>query len=318
MATGVSGCGGGCGGISMVPRRDVLAPLSPAQAAALAQERGTYGDWVRDVPVEGPTDEGIRRAGCWWKDHVLSRATDCEGRTVPASTQSSVLCRGGLPFSGISGVETVRRGGRVVGALGQPAAPAAAAPGGGTAPTTTAAPAPAPAPTASAPATAASAPPGLWAKLSSAEAHWVAATLVTLNALIIKAGNKPCATWPADLLASDATATAKLPAAVACFQGWANTNLQPPKLLRLDGVLDEPTLCALVETTRRHSPDFPDKYPGSTLMICGWNGLPVYAKIGAGVGAAAVIGGTIWAISRGSKGKKPAAEPAVAMRASRR
>jgi hypothetical protein len=272
--TGVGGCGGGCssGNTSqdIVPPRHVLERLSPtpAQAANMMRNAGTYGDWVTDVPIQGPTDPGIRAADCWWKKNVIDRAvTDEQGAMVPRWTQHS-LCVDGRPCVGMAGVgELISRGGVRVGALGQ--SPPAAAP----------------------------AAPGLWSDLSAAESQWVAVTLVQLNALILKAGNKPCATWPAN-------PTTAMPAAVGCFQGWFNTNGNGS--LRTDGVLDRATLCSLVAVTKQHATDFPTPYPGSTLPCL--STLPLPIKIGIGVLAAAMVGGTAVAIAGAYGKKKPAAE----------
>ena len=309
--TGVGGCGGGCDGVLVRPRRVVerLSP-TPAQAANIARNNGTYGDWVTDVPVQGPTDPGIRAAGCWWKKNVVDVATDRQGAMVPQWTQNS-LCIGGRGMnSGIGGLgETVRFAGRRVGALGADppavAAPATAA----NSQSQGAATLPSAALSAAKPARTQSAgppaPPGIWSRLSDAESHWIAATLIQLNDLIVKAGNKPCATWPADLLKDDASAVAKMPAAVACFQGWYNTNLPQNAALRTDGTLDDKTACALVVVTGQHGSDFPTPYPG--VLQCG--GLSLLAKVGIGAGALAVVGGTVAAVVAASKKKKSASSP---------
>jgi hypothetical protein len=215
---------------------------------------------------------------------------------VPRWTQSSLLCLDGRPLQSGVGGETVRRGGARVGALGVDPTPAApvAAPSG------------APASASAAP------PPGIWSKLSDAESHWIAATLIQLNTLILKAGNKPCVTWPADLLKDDASAVSKMPVAVACFQGWYNSNLSPSRALRTDGTLDERTACALVVATGQHAGDFPTPYPG--VLKCG--GLSLYAKLGIGAGVAVAVGGAIAAVTAASK-KKPAPAAAVAAEARR-
>lgn len=296
---GVGGCRSGCGPADtsqdIVPVRPVLERLSPtpAQAAAIMQANGTYYDWVTDVPIQGPTDPGIRAADCWWKKNVIDRAvTDDQGAMVPRWTQHS-LCVGERPCAGVAGVgESIRRGGMRLGALGQD--PPAAAPAGAP---TAAAPA-SPPPAASAPPP----PPGIWSRLSDAESHWIASTLIQLNTLIIRAGSKPCVTWPADLLKDDASAIAKLPAAVGCFQSWFNANMKPPTALRTDGALDEKTVCALVATTGLHAADFPTPYPG--VLQCG--GLSMMAKIGIGVAAVAVVGGAVAAVAVASGKKHPA------------
>ena len=138
------------------------------------------------------------------------------------------------------------------------------------------------------------APPGIWPKLAPAESAWVLSTLTQLNALILKAGNKPCATWPAD-------PTKAIPAAVACFQGWYNANVKPG--LETDGTLDRKTLCALIDVSRQHAADFPTAYPG--VVECG--GLftlsSTLAKVGIGVAAVALVGGTV-AVVKAASGKK--------------
>lgn len=264
--TGVGGCGGGCSSFPhiLVPKPCVLTPgsLTPAQAAKIMHDDGTYGDWVEDVPIQGPTDRDIRTAGCWWKNNVLDKATDSAGRIVPQWTQNSLCIGNRMMSSGIGGVgETVRRGGAL----------------------------------SAAPASAAAPPPGIWSKLADAESNWVASTLVQLNALILKTGSKPCATWPAD-------PTKAMPAAVACFQGWFNANIaQSADKLRTDGTLDKATLCALITATEQHTDDFPTKYPGTPLCL---STLSLPMKIGVGVAAVAVVGGTVAAIAAHSNKKK--------------
>jgi hypothetical protein len=89
--------------------------LTPAQA---------YGhpDFVTDVPVQGPTDEGMRAAACWWTRHVLPPhppCVDCSGGPIPAWAQRSLcpqhsLCPGHrLVHSGLGGLgESISLGGR--------------------------------------------------------------------------------------------------------------------------------------------------------------------------------------------------------------
>jgi hypothetical protein len=280
--TGVGGCGGGCGGAvqMMVPKRHVLERLSPtpAQAANIAHRNGTYQDWVSDVPIQGPTDEGIRRADCWWKNNVLDKVTDNQGAVVPRWTQHSLCIGNRLVESGIGGVGDpiqMRLDGKT---LSTPTVQAAGSPVASGAPTPAMMAAPA--------------SPGIWSKLSAAESSWVMTTLTQLNALILKAGNKPCATWPADPTKTTA-------AAVACFQGWFNTNSKPSTALRVDGTLDDASLCALVAVTEQHAADFTVPYPGT--LNCG---LSTLAKVGIGVGVAVVVGGTIAAIAAAAGGKK--------------
>lgn len=45
-------------------------------------EASNQGNFVTDWPVQGPTDEGLRAADCWWAQNVLparSSCVDCEG-----------------------------------------------------------------------------------------------------------------------------------------------------------------------------------------------------------------------------------------------
>ena len=268
--TGVSGCGGGCGSNAqiLVPKRHVLERLSPtpAQAANIMHNAGTYGDWVDDVPIQGPTDRGIRKADCWWKDNVLDKVTDNQGAVVPRWTQHTLCIGNRLVESGIGGLGDAVQ------------APTAAA-------------------------TAAPAPPGLWSKLSAAQSQWVVSALTQVNALVLKAGSKPCATWPTNV-------TTSLPAAVACFQGWLNSqDPKPDKLLRTDGTLDDATLCWLVELTRQHASDFPTPYPGDAGKSPCEFGLSTLAKVGIGVGVAAAVGGVALAVASAHGKKKRGASP---------
>ena len=291
--TGVGGCGGGCGPVRdtsqvIVQPRHVLERLSPtpAQAANIAQRNGTYGDWVTDVPVQGPTDPGIRAADCWWKKNVVDVATDEQGAMVPAWTQRS-LCVGGRPCVGTGFGETVRRGG----ALGAPMAifdaGAKAAAASSAQQTKPAAPA----------------PPGIWSRLSDAESHWIASTLIQLNAFILKAGNQAVRD-----LARGSTQGRRdggredAPRRSRAFRGGTTRTSRPSRALRTDGTLDEETACALVIVTGQHAQDFPTPYPG--VLKCG--GLSLLAKIGIGVAAVAMVGGTVAAIAASQSKKKRA------------
>ena len=68
---------------------------TPAQA---------YGhpDFVTDVPVQGPTDEGIRAHDCWYVKNVLPArpsCVDCEGQ-IPMSAQTKGLLGDRVSFGG--------------------------------------------------------------------------------------------------------------------------------------------------------------------------------------------------------------------------
>ena len=124
MTTGVGNCRGGCGSDSSIlttvkPTCADGVPsgsLTPRQAASQMRQAGTYADWVTDVPIQGPTDPGIRRADCWWKNNVLDKVTDSQGAVVPRWTQHSLCIGNRLTESGIGGVgEAIR----APGSLGQ-------------------------------------------------------------------------------------------------------------------------------------------------------------------------------------------------------
>lgn len=82
--------------------------MTPAQA---------YGhpDFVTDVPVQGPTDPGIRKADCWYAQNVLPQqpaCVDCSKGPIPmwAQTKGTGLSesisyggRGALGFAGLDG-----------------------------------------------------------------------------------------------------------------------------------------------------------------------------------------------------------------------
>jgi hypothetical protein len=244
--------------------------LTPRQAAQVMHDEGTYGDWVEDVPIQGPTDRDIRTAGCWWKDNVLDKATDSAGRIVPQWTQNS-LCIGNRMMS--SGIGGVGRGGTIGADEEDPNHPGISKAGYA--------------------ALAAKNAPGIWSKLADVELQWILATLTQLNALILKSGNKPCASWPAD-------PTKAPPAAVACFQGWYNANAGGS--LPTDGTLDRATLCALIAVTKQHAADFPTPYPGTALCL---STLSLPMKIGIGAAAALVVGGTVAALTHKKKPSSP-------------
>jgi len=71
--------------------------MTPAQA---------YGhpDFVTDVPVEGPTDEGIRRADCRWTEKrklTQPACVDCSGGPIPMWAQHSLCIGNRLTNSGL-------------------------------------------------------------------------------------------------------------------------------------------------------------------------------------------------------------------------
>ncbi len=165
--------------------------------------------------------------------------------------------------------------------------------------------------------------PDAFSALTPSQQAWVQTTLDTLNSKIL-ATSKPCATW--------ASPTVNLPAAVGCFQSWANS-LQVPLssggALRIDGVVDQATLAALLAlATQIHPEDFPTPFPatpatapvqaaaqsaGAAAVAVSptpvaaskpeHEGLSTAAKVGIGVGIAGVLGTGVYLATR-SGGKK--------------
>jgi len=128
--------------------------MTPAQA---------YGhpNFVTDVPVQGPTDEGLRSADCIQQQRLPTRkpaCVDCEGPIPMWAQQSLSPVRGnGSGFV----AEHLSIGGR--GALGF--------------------------------ALDSPSDPEIWSKLTQPQQMWVSNTLNKLNSAIIAQGSKPCPTW---------------------------------------------------------------------------------------------------------------------------
>ncbi len=62
-----------------------------------AQANPDVADFVTDVATQGPTDEGIRAADCWYAQHVLPArpaCVDCEGPIPKWAQQSLSTVRG--------------------------------------------------------------------------------------------------------------------------------------------------------------------------------------------------------------------------------
>lgn len=81
-------------------------------------EASNPGNFIVDVPVQGPTDEGMRAADCWWVQHRIPTqkpaCVDCEG-SIPMWTRQSLV------FGKGSGVgEQISFGGFAIGSPGDP------------------------------------------------------------------------------------------------------------------------------------------------------------------------------------------------------
>jgi hypothetical protein len=68
---------------------------TPAQASG-------HPNFIVDVPIQGPTDEGIRAADCWYRQNMLPArpaCVDCEG-PIPMWAQSKGLLGSRVSFGG--------------------------------------------------------------------------------------------------------------------------------------------------------------------------------------------------------------------------
>lgn len=124
--------------------------MTPAQASG-------HPNFVTDVPVQGPTDEGIRAADCWQAQHVLPArpaCADCKG-PIPMWAQTSLShVRGQSAGVGIG--ERLSFNGFSLSAAGDPE---------------------------------------IWTQLSAAQQKWVMDTLVKLNNIIVSKTGATCATF---------------------------------------------------------------------------------------------------------------------------
>ena len=306
-----------------------------------AQVSGRY-DFVTDVPIQGPTDEGIRAADCWWTQNVLPQppsngstggrgpgpaCTDCNG-PIPMWANNPLRWNGGpTEYGGNGGPncwgEQIRHDGRSVAGFALDAA----------------------------------SDPEL-TSLTSDQIVWVVDALTTLNQQITQATGTTCKTgiysktWqdmgPSKILSMDS---------IGCFQVWYNANSGGS--LRTDGVLDQDTLSALQATAAAHPADFTTPYPAApsgTVPSAAQSasgavpsapsavpepppvtpivppsdkkpppdekkeGLSTGAKLGIAAGATVVAGGIVYALAMRSTParKAPVATPAVMERRGRR
>lgn len=112
-----------------------------------------------DVPVAGPTDPGILKADCWYRNNVLPATpacVDCGGGAIPHWAQSK-----GLLGDKIMLDTQISFGGKRAHGF------SLAAPGD----------------------------PDIWASLTPAQQMWVSNTLNTLNSKIMSATGTSCASW---------------------------------------------------------------------------------------------------------------------------
>jgi hypothetical protein len=270
--------------------------VTPAQAS------GNY-DFVTDVPIQGPTDPGIRAADCWWTQNVLPvkkpACVDCNGPIPTWARNPSAWGGGPAEYSGNGypngwGKEAVRYHGSrargfTLGAAGDSTA-----------------------------------------TLTGDQQTWVVNALINLNQQIGQATGSSCRGW-LDLSGTISWSAVpgmvqpiEITAATKCFQSWYNANLQGT--LRTDGVLDQDTLNSLVRTATAHSVDFPTPFPASSPVVASApslvapsvpdpvpapvpapppekEGLSMGAKIGIAAAGTFVVGGLVYAIAASASKK---------------
>lgn len=121
--------------------------MTPAQASGHPN--------LSDVPVQGPTDPGMRGADCWFAQNRLPKnpaCVDCEG-SIPMWTRTSISNVRGSS-SGVG--EQLSFGSGALAGAGDPS---------------------------------------VWEKLSRAQQEWVAASLIKLNNLIVTTTKTTCPTF---------------------------------------------------------------------------------------------------------------------------
>jgi hypothetical protein len=110
--------------------------------------------------------------------------------------------------------------------------------------------------------------PDAWVGLTADQQAWVLGALSTLNASITRDTGTMCPSWAAPSNASGITN------ASGCFQSWFNasyggqSSIGNGTLLRVDGVFDEDTLCALITVAKAHPSDFPAQFPDPSNRYC--------------------------------------------------
>ncbi len=247
--------------------------MTPAQAS------GRY-DFVEDVPIQGPTDPGMRAAACWWTQNVLPvkspACVDCKG-PVPLWAKNPTAWGGGWPQYGGNGgpncgPSPIRYGSRAVAGFALDAAGDPAA------------------------------------TLASDQQTWVISALNNLNTQIGQATGTSCPGWQ--------DAGTSFAAAVGCFQLWANFNRKGS--LRTDGVLDQDTLTVLQAVAAAHPADFPTPFPAAAPATLpepppvtaatvpppppvekkGRFEFSTGAKIALGVASAIAVGGVVYTATR--------------------
>jgi hypothetical protein len=236
--------------------------MTPAQASG-------HPNFVVDVPVQGPTDEGIRAADCWQAQNRLPAhpaCVDCGG-PIPMWARQSLSVGNRLTNSGIG--ELISLGGVGVSGFG------IGAPGD----------------------------PDVFAKLTDAQQKWVVDTLVKLDAKIRETTHTTCPTFGPSVTAAGGCFQGWFNA-----QNLGLTKPDGSKVvLRTDGVFDQDTLDALRTVAALHGKDFPTPFPGTALPGLTGTGekrLSTGAMVGIGLAGVTAVGGIIYAATRGGKTRR--------------
>lgn len=139
--------------------------------------------------------------------------------------------------------------------------------------------------------------PDAWTQLNTEQQTWVMNALVKLDQLIRAQTKTSCPTFGPSITAAG-----------GCFQFWFNgaklgltKRDGSPVVLRTDGVFDQDTLDALRTVTSLNPKDFTTPFPGTEMAGTGKKKLSTGAIVGIAAGGAAVVGGVVYAATRGKR-----------------
>lgn len=234
--------------------------MTPAQA---------YGHpkFVTDVPVQGPTDEGLRAADCIQQQRLPAHpgCVDCGG-VIPMWAQQAISTTRGQSAGAVAGFgERLSFGGS--GVLGFALEYVG--------------------------------DPEVWTKLTPDQQMWVTNTLNKLNDIIVKTTGAPCPTWgPAINLAGGC-----FQGWYNANYGASGAS----RKLRSDGVFDQDTLDALIMIANMRKADFPTPFPAGAVTATQVQPVKKPLSKGAmiGIGAAGVgLVGIVYAATRGGKARR--------------
>jgi len=243
------------------------------EALSTPAQRSSRGNmnFVTDVPVQGPTDEGMRAASCWWAQNRLNdRCVDCTG-IIPAWTRVSLRPGGPAgPNSGIGdNMEAISFGG-----VGTPGFALAAA-----------------------------GDPDIWNQLSGEQKTWLANVKEKLNALIIRETGTECKTW-----GPGATYAGSNKCFQNWYNSYGLNQLRTDGVLDLDTLK---AFIELADLHWKDFPRFPGTVPGAITPAPTpaaaeeKKGLSTGATAGLALGGAVIIGGIAYVATRkGGKSRR--------------